>query len=164
MEFDAFLHDALPPLGFNWRPHRRRAVRKKILGRLRELHLCRLEDYLQLLHDSADEQSHFEQLLPVTVSRFFRNHHYYTFLRVWDLTACPSITGTLTGAGGQDAQIALCAPSGSKLLVLDRGGSIPGRLTQIWHKKEVVRDPLRGGVRSRLAPSLLRLALRPKGR
>ena len=81
MEFDEFLREALPPLGYTWRPHRRRGLRKKIQHRMREVHLCSFEDYLYFLHESREEQEVFKQLLPITVSRFFRNHEYFEFLR-----------------------------------------------------------------------------------
>lgn len=81
MEFDEFLKQTLPPLGYSWRPHRRRAVRRKILERMQSLHFCSFEDYLYFLLESQKEKDKFNTFLPVTVSRFFRNHEYFDFLR-----------------------------------------------------------------------------------
>lgn len=81
MEFDEFLREALPPLGYQWRPHRRRGIRRKIQERLHRLHFCRWEDYLHYLRAHEGEQRIFADLLPVTVSRFFRNREYFRFLR-----------------------------------------------------------------------------------
>jgi len=81
MEYDEFLKHALPPLGYAWRPFRRRGVRRKVLEQMRTRHFCLLEDYLKYLLSSPEEQDSFKKLLPVTVSRFFRNRSYYDFLK-----------------------------------------------------------------------------------
>jgi len=81
MQFDSFLKQALPQLGYHWKPHRRRAVRRKILQRVQELHLDCLENYLEQLQKSGEESDNFRTLLPITVSRFFRNQEYFEFLR-----------------------------------------------------------------------------------
>lgn len=81
LEFDEFLKHALPPLGYSWRPYRRRGIRRKIFDRMRKQHFCDLADYLKFLKESSQEQEALKKLLPVTVSRFFRNRKYYEFLK-----------------------------------------------------------------------------------
>lgn len=81
MDFDAFLKQALPPMGYAWQYHRRRAVKRKIHRRMDELRIKSLDSYLNLLKTSGEEREHFKALLPVTVSRFFRNKRCYEFLQ-----------------------------------------------------------------------------------
>lgn len=81
MEYSEFLKQVLPPLGYAWRPHRRRAVKRKIKRRMETFHLFSFEDYLNRLKESPEEIEIFKNLLPISVSRFFRNHEYFEFLR-----------------------------------------------------------------------------------
>ncbi len=81
MEFDGFLKETLPGLGYDWRRHRRRAVRRKLLARMRELGVSEFEDYRLLLSDDPHELLIFKRLLPVTISRFYRDPGVFDTLR-----------------------------------------------------------------------------------
>lgn len=81
MEFDRFLKETLPGLGYDWRRHRRRAVRRKLLGRMRELGITTFEKYRQLLLAEPSELPVFKGLLPVTISRFYRDPGVFETIR-----------------------------------------------------------------------------------
>jgi chemotaxis methyl-accepting protein methylase len=72
MTFDAFLRSVCPEFDLEWRKYRRRASRRRVAGRMRELGMKDWGEYrLRLLEDAA-EAADFPDLLRVTVTRFFR--------------------------------------------------------------------------------------------
>jgi chemotaxis protein methyltransferase CheR len=84
-EFDRFIRATLPDLGLDWRRHRRRCVRRKVAGRVRELGLRSLGEYQDLIEADPSELDRFLGLLGVTVSRFFRDRHVFDYMAesVW---------------------------------------------------------------------------------
>ena len=81
MEFDQFLKAALPPLGYDWRRHRRKGVRRKLLARLAALGLDDFSSYLERLSGDAAEIDVFRRLLTVTISRFYRDPPVFDRIR-----------------------------------------------------------------------------------
>jgi chemotaxis methyl-accepting protein methylase len=73
MDFDGFLRQACPPLDLQWRKYRRRAARRRVLARMRELGLEDFPPYLKHLENHPEESAALADRMPVTVSRFFRD-------------------------------------------------------------------------------------------
>lgn len=69
--FDEFLKQVCPPRELDWRKYRR-ASRRKVLERVRELGLRGLREYARYLDHHPEEADLLPCLLRVTLSRFFR--------------------------------------------------------------------------------------------
>lgn len=80
VEFDRFLKAVLPPMGLDWRRHRRRQVRRRVAERLRVLHFRSLDEYRLALAENPTEASFFRTLLGVTITRFYRDPEMWEFL------------------------------------------------------------------------------------
>jgi chemotaxis protein methyltransferase CheR len=78
---DEFLKSALPPLGYNWRKHRRKGLRHRIFARMTMLGLGDLSAYLELLGRDPGELDAFKNLLTVTISRFYRDAAVFERIR-----------------------------------------------------------------------------------
>ena len=78
----AFLQWALPRLGHRWPGYRkvRRQVCKRVDRRIRGLGLAGIEEYRAYLEAHDDEWGTLEGLLPITISRFFRERDVFTYL------------------------------------------------------------------------------------
>jgi chemotaxis methyl-accepting protein methylase len=72
MEYDAFLKEACPPLDLAWRKYRRRAARRQVRARIKELGLTDYQSYLDVLRTNEEEASRFPDRIRLTLSRFFR--------------------------------------------------------------------------------------------
>jgi chemotaxis protein methyltransferase CheR len=78
----AFLQWALPRLGHRWPGYRkvRRQVCKRVGRRIRGLGLADIEEYRAYLDAHDDEWPTLEGLLPITISRFFRERDVFAHL------------------------------------------------------------------------------------
>lgn len=78
----AFLQWALPRLGHRWPGYRkvRRQVCKRVDRHIRELGLAGIEGYRAYLDAHDEEWATLEGLLPITISRFFRERDVFTYL------------------------------------------------------------------------------------
>jgi chemotaxis protein methyltransferase CheR len=71
LEYDAFLKEACPPLDLAWRKYRRRAARRRVRDRMRELGLVDYRAYLDILRKNGEETSDERQpFFPVTTIIF----------------------------------------------------------------------------------------------
>ncbi len=73
MGFDEFLREASLILGLNWRPFRRRGIRRRVERRIAQVVLSNFEQYLLRVKESALEKNCLSKILTVTISRFFRD-------------------------------------------------------------------------------------------
>lgn len=72
-QYRAFIKEVLPSLGYQWRRFDRKNTRRKLRRRMESLGIHEPGDYVSLLADKPEERAVFESLLPVTITRFFRN-------------------------------------------------------------------------------------------
>jgi len=72
-DFEKFLRDTLPEMGYVWRRLSRKNVRRKLRHRMENLRIQELADYRDLLLKNPEEMAVFESLLRVTITRFYRN-------------------------------------------------------------------------------------------
>lgn len=72
-EFENFLKETLPDMGYVWRMLSRKNVRRKVQQRMESLGIHEWTRYRDLLLESREETAVFESLLRVTITRFFRN-------------------------------------------------------------------------------------------
>ena len=94
MQLDAFLKRVCPQLDLDWRKYRR-ASRRKVMDRIRELGLKGLEDYARYIQDHPREgQEVLPNVLRVTVSRFFREQQIWEHLAGYVLPGIVSLVGT----------------------------------------------------------------------
>ncbi len=77
--FDEFLKQVCPPRELDWRKYRR-ASRRKVLERIRELRLRGLREYACYLSHHPEEADFLPCLLRVTLSRFFREKEVWRSL------------------------------------------------------------------------------------
>ncbi|MGQ9646062.1 MAG: CheR family methyltransferase [Thermodesulfobacteriota bacterium] len=77
MEFDEFLREAAPLLGLQWRPFKRRGIRRKIERRIIEMGLLSFQEYLEKVKKESAEQGVLSKILTVTISRFFRDKEVF---------------------------------------------------------------------------------------
>lgn len=82
LDCTAFLQWALPQLGHRWGGYRRvrRQVCKRLSKRLAELTLTDLDAYRRYLETHAEEWPQLAALLPITISRFWRDRAVFDFL------------------------------------------------------------------------------------
>ncbi len=75
-----FLQWALPELGYRWRGFRkpRAQVLQRIIERIHELELSGYKEYQTFLEHHPDEWKRLDQMLYVTISRFYRDR------KLWD--------------------------------------------------------------------------------
>ncbi len=79
--YESFLEAALPPLGLDPKTHRRRSLRRRVIRRMESVGLREFPAYLDRLRRDPREREILRGLLPVTVSRFFRNGRTFRVLR-----------------------------------------------------------------------------------
>ncbi|MBI5420161.1 MAG: protein-glutamate O-methyltransferase CheR [Deltaproteobacteria bacterium] len=79
-QFEAFLSEALPPLGLSPAAHRRRNIRRRLMRRMEGLGIHEFPRYLEYLRRTPEESEILRSLLPVTISRFFRNGKVFDVL------------------------------------------------------------------------------------
>lgn len=119
--FDEFLKQVCPPRGLDWRKYRR-ASRRKVMHRIRELGLSGLGEYARYLDDAQSESKALPNLLRVTLSRFYREKE------VWQSLAADIVPGLVGRIG-----------SSRPLQVLSIGccnGEEPYTMALIW-KSEI---------------------------
>jgi chemotaxis protein methyltransferase CheR len=73
MGFDRFLRDVAPLLGLQWRPFKRRGIKRKVERRIAEFNLPGFEEYLLRVKTDSGEKRYLARILAVTISRFFRD-------------------------------------------------------------------------------------------
>jgi chemotaxis methyl-accepting protein methylase len=96
--FDQFLKQVCPGRGLHWRKYRR-ASKRKVMQRVRQLGLNGLEEYSQYLDQHPKEAKALPNVLRVTLSRFFRERY------VWQGLANKVIPGLLqSGKAAQTLQ------------------------------------------------------------
>ncbi len=79
-DFEAFLADALPPLGLYPAAHRRRNIRRRIARRMESAGIHDFTRYAELVRRDPAEREALRSLLVVTISRFFRNAKVFRLL------------------------------------------------------------------------------------
>jgi chemotaxis protein methyltransferase CheR len=77
MEFDEFLKEIAPLLGLQWRPFKRKGIKRKIERRMTEIGVLNFEEYSVRIREDPGEQRNLSQILTVTISRFFRDKEVF---------------------------------------------------------------------------------------
>jgi len=77
MPFDEFLREVAPSLGLQWRPFKRRGIKRKVEQRIAQSGLLNLEEYLLKIRKDPEELSVLSKILTVTISRFFRDREVF---------------------------------------------------------------------------------------
>lgn len=128
--FERLIRNILPDMGYEWRPMSRRNIRRKVARRMEESGIHEWDDYLELLEKDGVERAAFEQILRITITRFFRN------VGMWEELgghgSC--IWGTLPDNHTVSAWSAGCAggeETYSLAMLLDRLTS-DGKMRQKW--------------------------------
>ena len=116
-EFDAFFRENLPGLGLDWRRHRRRCSRRRVLDRVRALGLRSLSDYASVVEHDSLEKSRLVSLVRVPISRFYRE------AQVWEYLG----KHVLPGFRGQNSVIMFSAGCAN--------GEEPYSLAMLWSEK-----------------------------
>jgi len=80
MEFDEFLKEVTPLFGLQWRPFRRRGVKRKIEQRVAEVGNAHFDEYLLKVRRDPEERGHLSEFLTVTISRFYRDRKVFGLL------------------------------------------------------------------------------------
>lgn len=78
--FEEFLEETLPPLGLSPVAHRRRNIRRRLRRRMEDLGFHEFRRYLEYLKRTPEEVGVLRSLLPVTISRFYRNRSVFDLL------------------------------------------------------------------------------------
>lgn len=126
MHFDEFLREACGPIDLDWRKYRRKAARRRVLERVRQLGLAGLDDYLHYLRSNPLEAQGLADLMRVTVSRFFRDRE------CWEALGDTVLPSLLSG-GPARAVKALSAGA--------CGGEEPYTLAILWKERIEPRFP-----------------------
>ena len=79
-EFDAFLSEALPPIGLSPSAYRRRNIKRRIVRRMESAGIHEFHRYLDLVQRNPEELEVLRSILVVTISRFFRNAKVFHYL------------------------------------------------------------------------------------
>jgi chemotaxis protein methyltransferase CheR len=116
--FDRFLQEAALLVGFAWRKYRRRSARHRVELRIKELGLDAFDAYLDILRSDPKEASGLEDLMRVTVSRFFREREQWRTLAD---TVIPALLAGKTDVEAFRAWSAGCC-----------GGEEPYSLAMVW--------------------------------
>jgi chemotaxis methyl-accepting protein methylase len=80
MEFDEFLREATVLLGLQWRPFRKKGIKRKVERRVASVGLFDLKEYLVKVKKDSEEYLSFSRILTVTISRFFRDKEVFDTL------------------------------------------------------------------------------------
>jgi len=81
MGFDEFLKEVVPLFGLQWRPFRRRGVKRKIERRVAQVGLSHFDEYFLKVKRDPKEQSQLSEILTVTISRFYRDGKVFDLLQ-----------------------------------------------------------------------------------
>jgi chemotaxis methyl-accepting protein methylase len=99
MDFDEFLKEVAPLFGLQWRPFRRKGVKRKVERRIVEIGLSNFEVYLLKIKKDPEDQNYLSKILTVTISRFFRDRE------VFDTIGSFILPGILRKKNKEDLQI-----------------------------------------------------------
>ncbi len=121
MGFDEFLKEVTPLYGLQWRPFRRRGIKRKIERRLSEVGLSRLDEYLLKVKKDPLEKDRLSEILTVTISRFFRDRTVFDLL---ENSIIPMITRNKKGRDELRVWSIGCA-----------SGEEPYSLSMLWRMK-----------------------------
>lgn len=80
MGFDEFLKEVAALFGLQWRPFRRRGVKRKIEQRAAEIGLAHFDEYLLRVKEDPEERGRLSEILTVTISRFYRDREVFDLL------------------------------------------------------------------------------------
>jgi chemotaxis protein methyltransferase CheR len=123
--FEEFLEEALPPLGLSPSAHRRRGIKRRLARRMESQGIHEFTRYLEFIRRTPGEARFLRALLPVTISRFFRNR------QMWKVLAAGVLLPLATRGGEVMAWSAGCA-----------SGEEPYTLALTWRDLPGVRPPL----------------------
>ena len=77
MHFNEFLREAAPLFGLQWRPFKRRGIKRRIEHRIAQIGVPSFEEYLLRIRKDPAEQTRLSRILTVTISRFFRDKEVF---------------------------------------------------------------------------------------
>ncbi len=80
MDLDEFLKEVAPLFGLQWRPFRRRGIKRKLEQRIAELGLDQYDEYALKAKNDFEERVRLSEILTVTISRFFRDRRVFDLL------------------------------------------------------------------------------------
>ncbi len=80
MGLDEFLREVAPRFGLQWRPFRRRGIKRKLEQRIAELRLAQYDEYALRAKNDPEERVRLSEILTVTISRFFRDRKVFDLL------------------------------------------------------------------------------------
>jgi chemotaxis methyl-accepting protein methylase len=80
MEFDEFLREATVLLGLQWRPFRKKGIKRKVERRVAEVGLADFKGYLHKVKKDSKERLFLSKILTITISRFFRDTEVFDAL------------------------------------------------------------------------------------
>ncbi|MEE8546677.1 MAG: CheR family methyltransferase [bacterium] len=128
--FERLIREILPDMGYMYRPMNRRNIRRKVARRMEEKGIHEWDNYLDLLKKDRAERTAFEQILRVTITRFFRNAGMWEELgnltaRIWALQPVDRVISVWSAgcAGGEETY---------SLAMLFEQLTSDGKLSQDW--------------------------------
>ncbi len=128
--FERLIREILPDMGYMYRPMNRRNIRRKVARRMEEKGIHEWDNYLDLLKKDRAERTAFEQILRVTITRFFRNAGMWEELgcltaRIWALQPADRVISVWSAgcAGGEETY---------SLAMLFEQLTSDGKLNQDW--------------------------------
>ena len=77
MGFEEFLREVASPLGLQWRPFKRKGIRRKVERRISQIGLSNYEEYFLRIKKDPQEHHTLSEILTVTISRFFRDKEVF---------------------------------------------------------------------------------------
>ena len=128
--FERLIREILPDMGYVYKPMNRKNIRRKVARRMEEKGIHEWDAYLDLLKKDGAERAAFEQILRVTITRFFRNAVMWEELgrlaaRIWAVQPADRIISAWSAgcAGGEEAY---------SLAMLFEQLTSDGKLSQDW--------------------------------
>lgn len=80
MGFDEFLKHSATLLGLQWRPFKRRGIKRKVDRRMAVMGHPDYEAYLERVKTDPEEKAYLSKILTITISRFFRDREVFDLL------------------------------------------------------------------------------------
>ncbi len=128
--FERLIREILPDMGYVCKPMNRKNIRRKVARRMEEKGIHEWDNYLDLLKKDGAERAAFEQILRVTITRFFRNAVMWEELgrlpaRIWALQPVDRVISIWSAgcAGGDESY---------SLAMLFEQLTSDGKLSQDW--------------------------------
>lgn len=87
MGFEEFLKETTPVLGLQWRPFRRKGIKRKIERRIAQVGLSGFAEYWVKVKEDPKEQRYLLKILTVTISRFFRDQEVFSAIETFVIPA-----------------------------------------------------------------------------